>query len=298
MVDRVCGPDAGAGDLLQRTPDVLWVGFALSEFGLHAQTRQRCLELVGGVCQKTALCAQRSGQPGQQVVDRIHQRRDLLRYVALLNGTEVVGLSGADALFKVGQRLNAAHQRQPHQQHSQRQDDELRHHHALDDFGRQRRALALGLCHLHQHQPVAAGSGQPHIGHAHRVAAHHIVAQQHFAGLGCDVVAGQRQVVLSGNQAFAGIDQLVINQIGVIGAQQITRLRRQVKPDLPALCGHVLAQCLQVKRQRAVKRFGGDVLRHKPGQRQTQRPQQQQWREHPVQDFTKQAALFALKKTQ
>ena len=66
---------------------------------------------------------------------------------------EVVGLAGADALFQLVQRLDGLHQRQPHQQHGQRQDDKLRQHHALDDFGGQHRALFQGLGHLDQGRP-------------------------------------------------------------------------------------------------------------------------------------------------
>jgi hypothetical protein len=40
--------------------------------------------------------------------------------------------------------------------------------------------------------------------------------------------------------------------------------------------------------------LSGDALRHQPGQRQADRPQQQQRREHPVEDLAEQRALFAL----
>jgi hypothetical protein len=154
LVDGVGGARAGAGDLLQRAADFHRVGFALGQFGLHAQPGQRRLELVRGVGQEALLRAQRGFQPRQQVVDGRHQRRHLLRNEGLFDRAQVVGLARADALLQFVERADAAHQRQPHQQHRQRQDHELRHHHALDDLGGQGRALALGLGHLHQHQAL------------------------------------------------------------------------------------------------------------------------------------------------
>ena len=55
-----------------------------------------------------------------------------------------------------------------------------------------------------------------------------------------------------------------------------------------------LGQRLHVKFERPVERFVRNTLRHQPGQRQADGPQQQQRREHPVEDLAKQGALLAL----
>jgi hypothetical protein len=57
----VRGADAGAANLLQRALELFGAGaLALGQVGLHAQARQRRLELVRGVGQKALLRGQRS----------------------------------------------------------------------------------------------------------------------------------------------------------------------------------------------------------------------------------------------
>ncbi|MCY1528317.1 hypothetical protein D9M68_634180 [compost metagenome] len=290
------GARAGARDLLQRASDLRRIGFALGQLGLHAQARQGGLELVRGIGQEAFLRRQRGLQPRQQVVDGRHQGRHFLRDERLFDRAQVVGLARADALLQLVERADATHQRQPDQQHRQRQDDELRHHHALDDFGGQRGSFALGFGHLHQHQPLhAVVAREPGVGHPHLVAAHDVVAQQHPPGFGGFVVARQREIALAADEIAARVQHLVIDQIAVVRAQQVARLGCEVERD-PAVvvADHELRERLQVEFEGAVEGLAGNALRDEPGQRQRQRPQQQQRREHPVQDLAEQAALLTL----
>ena len=96
----------------------LWVvagALALCQVGLHAQARQRRLELVRGVGQKALLGRQRIVQAGQQVVHRGDQRCDFQRHGLVVQRGKVVGAACPDALFELVQRLDAACQRQPHE---------------------------------------------------------------------------------------------------------------------------------------------------------------------------------------
>ena len=56
-----------------------------------------------------------------------------------------------------------------------------------------------------------------------------------------------------------------------------------------------LREGLYVVFQTTVKRAARNVLRHQPGERQADWPQQQQRREHPIQDLAKQRVLLAPK---
>ena len=88
---------------------------------------------------------------------------------------------------------------------------------------------------------------------------------------------------------------LVEHQIGFVGAQQLAGRLRQA--ELHLLIGphaDLLGQGLHVVDQGPVEGFVGQALRHQPGQRQTDGPQQEQRRQHPVENFAKQRALLAL----
>ena len=95
-------------------------------------------------------------QPLQHVVERADQRRDLFRHLARIDRRKVVGLRARMRCLQLGQRRQAARQREPDQQQGDRQDDELRQDHALDDLVGQLRALVQRLGHLHQ-RSVALG---------------------------------------------------------------------------------------------------------------------------------------------
>ena len=195
------------------------------------------------------------------------------------------------------ERAYAAHQRQPHQQHSQWQDDKLWDHHTFDNFGGQRRAFPQRLCHLQQHGwAVRVVTLQPHIGDPHIVAAHHVVAHFRHAQVGVlpGACLGQWQVTFTRNGEAFRAQHLVVHQVGLIRAHQVSCFSRKCKVNALVVKVHQLRHSAQVVFQRAVIGLGGNALCNPPRERQAERPEQQQWREHPVQNFAKQAALLAL----
>ena len=283
--------------MLQRTFELGGASaFALGQVGLHAQARQRGFELVGGIGQETFLGGDGVFEAVEQVVDRRNQGCYFQRHGFFVQRAQVVRGTGADAVFQALEGLDAARQRQPDQQHRQRQDDELRQHHAFDNFGRQHRAFFTRLGHLHQGQGVAGQvQGDPKVGHAHVEATHFVVAQVDRA-FG-RFFGGRRrgEVVLAAEELTAPAQHLVVDLVGVVGAHEFAGRQGQVELRLVRLRHHQqLRQGLHVVFQRPVERLARNALRHQPGQRQADGPQQQQGREHPVQDFTEQGTLLAL----
>ena len=256
-----------------------------------------------GIGQKPLLGGDRILQPVQQIVHRRHQRRDLQWHRAVFQRAQVVRLALAYALFQLLQRLDAARQRQPHQQHCHGQDHELRQHHALDDLGGQHRALFAGFGHLHQHRLGLGGpraragrnfQADPHIRDPDIHATNLVVSQAYIADLRADVIPRRRKVFFARNQFTARPQRLEIDHVGIIGAQDLARGLRQVELDLTLIDHDQLGQRLHVVLERAVKRLSGDALRHQPGQAQAEREEQQQRGQHPVQDLPEQRALLAL----
>jgi hypothetical protein len=92
--------------------------------------------------------------------------------------------------------------------------------------------------------------------------------------------------------------ELSERKLGVIGPQQLARGQRQDELGVVLVDRDQLGQRAHVVFQRAVKRLARNALGHQPCQHQTHRPQQQQRRQHPVENFAKQRALFALEKLQ
>ncbi len=293
----MCGLHAGAANLLQGLFQVFFAGArALRQIGLHAQARQGGFELVRGIGQKALLRDDGVFQALEQVVHRHHQGGHLHGYRLVVQGAQIIGFALADALFQLRQWFDATHQRQPHQQHRQRKQGKLGQHHALDDFGGQHRALFAGLGHLHQGGALALSiEPDPGVGHPHFQAAHFIVADVYFVTAAVGLIGlWQRQLAVTAQVLAQTAGHLVIHQISFVGAQQFAgwlwqaELNQFVRPQ-PDL----LSQGLHVVDQRPVKRLVGQTLRHQPSQRQTDGPQQEQWREHPVQNFAKQRTLFA-----
>jgi hypothetical protein len=184
LVHRVRGALAGAADLLERLLQLVGIGaLALRQVGLHAQARQRRLQLVRRVGQKALLRADGVVELVEQLVHRRHQRHHLQRHRGFVERAQVARAPLADARLHHRQRLDAAHQRQPDQQHRQRQDRELRQQHALDDLGRQHRLLLARLGQLQQRgRHVVGAAGNPQRGHAHRRGRALAVVQEHLVG--------------------------------------------------------------------------------------------------------------------
>ncbi len=316
LVHHVRGALAGQGDVAQRLHHRVRVGapaldLARHQLGLHAQPRQRRLQLMRGVGQEVALRGHGLLQALQQVVDGRHQRRHFLGHAAVRDRAEVGAVAAADALLQFGQRQDAARQRQPHQQHGQRQDDELRQDHALDDLGGQARALVQGLRHLHQRGAArtVAGTrrsrlarGQLHmqIGHAHRLAGDLVVAVMQLAG-SLHRVHRHRQVGRAGQEFAAPAQHLEEQYVGVVGAHQAGGHTLEFAPHgLRRAPGRRhLHRRLARHGQGDVGQFAvvgtvGDGLGHEPGDGHAHGPQQQQRRQHPVQDLAEQRDVLAL----
>ena len=311
LVDHVGSALAGVSNLLQRAFECLRVmlasvDLALRQLGLHPQPGQRGFELVRGVGQKMLLAAHRTVQPGQQIVHRADQRRHLFGYIVLAQRRQVMAFALSDALLQLVERLDAPGQRQPDQQHRQRQHHELRHDHAFDDLGGQARALVQRLGHLHQRRRLtrAAAGRQPEVSDTHSVAVHLVVAVTQLLARRCGLV-GHRQITVAGDEFAACAQHLEIHLVGVVGPHHLGRHLGQAQTGLAFGTGgtggaRLARRHLHLARHGAghlgqvtVKRSVGDVLRHQPGQRHAQRPQQQQRRQHPIEDLAKQRALLA-----
>ncbi|KAG1388925.1 hypothetical protein G6F58_013402 [Rhizopus delemar] len=102
---------------------------------------------MGGIGYEAALRLDVGRQAVPQVVHGRPQRGGLGRRRAFIDGGEVVGTPGTQALLQGVQRRHAARQPEPDQQHSDRQHHELGNDHALDDVVGQLRALFHGFGH-------------------------------------------------------------------------------------------------------------------------------------------------------
>ena len=70
LVHGVGCANAGAANVVQRLLQIIGIGvFAQGQVSLHAQTRQRCFQLVRGVSQKAFLGGDGVLQALQQIVD-------------------------------------------------------------------------------------------------------------------------------------------------------------------------------------------------------------------------------------
>jgi hypothetical protein len=146
----------------------------------------------------------------------------------------------------------------------------------------------------------AARAGQPQVGHAHRFFAQHVVAEAH-AGFRRRLDSRHRQGGIAGQQFTAAAQHLVVDMILVVAPRQ--RLRRALQQGARVdrrlrAGGGGLHTGLTRQRQRQVGQFAvvgavGDGLRHDPGQAQAHGPQQQQRRQHPVEDLAEQRTLLA-----
>ena len=134
---------------------------------MHAQASEWGFQLVCGICQKTALCGERSRESFQQVIDGLHQGRHFLRHVAVIKRAQVIWPALAYPLLESVERSYATHQRQPNEQHRERQNDKLWHHHALDNLSGQCRSFLQRLGNLQQREGAATRLClHPHIGDA------------------------------------------------------------------------------------------------------------------------------------
>ena len=94
LIHRVGGANAGATNQFQRLLQLVGARVStLRQIGLHAQTGQRCFELVCSIRQKTFLRGDRLFQAREQIVDRRHQRRHFEGHRMVVEWTQIVGFA-------------------------------------------------------------------------------------------------------------------------------------------------------------------------------------------------------------
>ena len=187
------------------------------------------------------------------------------------------------------------HQRQPDQQHRQRQDDKLRQHHPFDNFGREDRAFVHGFCDLNQCWPAAGDvCAHPHGGDP-QVDPFVVQLPHPDFALGYPVVVGRRrQVFFAAEVLTLAAKDLVVDGVRIVCPEELAGRQREHKLHPVFADRNQLGQGSGVVLEGAVKRLAGNALRYEPGQYQTHGPQQQQRGQHPVEDFPEQAALLPL----
>ena len=287
------------GQLDQRTVDFVRVALAQCQFRLHPHAGQRRLHLVGGIGDEAFLHLDGVRQAPQHVVEGANQRRNFFRHLARIDRRQIVRPAPADALLQLGQRRQPARQRKPHQRQHDRQDDELRQDHALDDLVGQLGALVERLRHLHQRvaRRVAARRQRAQvdiqIGDPHRGAAHAVVAKAHARAARALALlfVRRRQVAVAVDVFGARPADLEIDMVDVVGAQDFARAAGQARHHLAVDVDHLLHQHGDAVFERMVERLVGDRFRHQIRDRDAHWPQQQQRRQHPVEDLAEQRVL-------
>ncbi len=145
-----------------------------------------------------------------------------------------------------------------------------------------------GFGDLHHGRRNTAFYRQKSIGDAHRIGVDEAIAEQHLAGL--ELVRHRRAgyFLVALDDPRVGTDHLVVKRIGVVPAQQGARRDRQVGRDAVAVDFYQLHDGVDVLGQVLVVGLIGNIEGHMVGGGNRNRPQQQQGREHPVEDFAEQ----------
>ena len=295
LADQVRGPVRRDGQLLQAAAHLGRVGLAQRQFGLGAKAGERGLHLVGRIGDEALLRADSIVQTGQQLIEGVDQRRDLGRHAAAIDRREIVGLAVAQALLHTLQRRQPARQAEPDQADRQRQDHELREDHALDDLVGQLVALVLGFGDLDHHRCLSAGRLlrlDIGVGDAHFLAAEGVVAQLHHAGFR-KVVQGRRRELRFAAQQFAiGRCDLERHIAFVGGWQQIAQLARGWQDAPGDIRLRLLGEHIGMIDQSSVEWRVGQRAGDHEGDGHRQRPEQQQGRQHPVENLAEQRTLL------
>ena len=143
--------------------------------------------------------------------------------------------------------------------------------------------------------PAVAREFDPCVGAADLVATEQVGPELHLSRRRPRIIWRQRQVVVAGDEFAAHSEHHVIDGVARIRTQHLARGHRQLQNDLAASFAQVGGQHADGIRQTAVKRCIRDALGDDVGHRDAQRPQEQQRREHPVEDFAEQRALLKLR---
>ena len=294
LADQVRGALRAARDLLEGAAQLGRVAFAQRELALGAEARQRRLHLVGCIGDEALLHADGRVQPVEQVVERIDERRDLLRRAARVDRRQVVGGAVADPPLQRLERCQPARQAEPDEQYRDRQDHELREDHALDDLVGEPGPLVQGLGDLHQHLLglLPVGHIDVQVADPHLIAAVVDGAQLDLAGHRIVVQAGSRQVGLAGKQLAARPDHLEVDDVLLVGGEEVAGGPRQGHDDAVGGDAHLLGERLGPVVERPVEGRIGERAGDQESERHRKRPEQQQRREHPVEDLAEQRALL------
>ena len=94
---------------------------ALGDLGMGPDHRKRCAQLMGGVRRKAPLRRQCLIELPHQAVERVGQRLDLSGDVGLVDGQQTLRRTLADVTGETAQGPQAVADREPDQQHRQRQ---------------------------------------------------------------------------------------------------------------------------------------------------------------------------------
>ena len=222
----------------------------------------------------------------------MHQWCHLLRDIRVVERAEVIGFARSNTL------LQAIERRMPRTNASQTsstlpQDDELGHHHAFDNsvasVERFPAFPQLGSAPADLRYPTLAPTCMPR--------AHFARGSHHLAVEVCQCWAPRypqgSEVRFTRNRTATWAQYLVVNQSLSSVRIRSCASRVSVKDTVRwsnFTSGAMTRRCIQG----AVVGLGRNALCDPPRECQAQRPEQQQWREHPVKDFPKQTALFTL----
>jgi hypothetical protein len=124
--------------------------------------------------------------------------------------------------------------------------------------------------------------------------AHAVVAEPDTDGGRARVLGRQRQVAVAVDVFAARAVDLEVDVVDVVGAQDVARAARQQRDHLAFDFAHLLRQHRDAVFERMVERLVGDRLGDQVGDRDAHRPEQQQRRQHPVEDFAEQRMLDVL----
>ena len=114
-------------------------------------------------------------------------------------------------------------------------------------------------------------------------------------GTGRTSSAGSGRSLSPVDELAAQSEHHVVDAVRRIGAQQFARADRQLQCHGAAGLLHVVGERTDGVGQSAVKRCVGDRLRDDVGHGDAHRPQQQQRREHPVEDLAEERSLLELR---
>src|ERR1700739_4868654 len=141
---------------LGQPPHFAWIRIARGELSMGAQSGKGCAKLVCSVTDELLLRRKRPVQPGEEGVQRLHQRSHLLRYAALGDRVEIGRAALLDLAAKLLEGSKTAADAEPEEDHGGEYDDDLRNHRTDQHLAHERGSLDLCLSHLNHELTVGA----------------------------------------------------------------------------------------------------------------------------------------------